>query len=107
MNFAFPLSGWGKRKLSSKVKPAVKAFQTERAFPARCFLCIDEEAGGWVHDCLAETIKAKMPRPLGSRVHRELVDAFGQERCAWSDSSTRRHLRDHEPLWRKWDEQKG
>jgi len=89
---------------ANKDKPQVKAFQLERTFAPRCFLCIDSEAGDWIHDCLAATIKARMPRPLGSRVHRELVDAFGQERCAWSDSSTRRHLRDHEPLWMRWDE---
>jgi len=85
-------------KRGSKL-PKVRAFQKERSFPIRCSICCDEEMRGWINACFIETMKSGMPRPVGTRVHRELVAAFGKERCPWTDSSTRRHLRDHEPLW--------
>lgn len=103
------MSAWGKRKLSNQPKakpkrPEVVAFHAERAFPDRCSVCCDKEMRDWLSECLKETLKLGEKRPLGSRVHRELLEAFGDKRAPWSDSSTRRHLRDHEPLWRKWDE---
>ena len=89
---------------SSKGIPEVVAFHAQRSFPPRCSVCIDKEMRGWLSDCLKETVALGEIRPLGSRVHRELVAAFGEDRAPWSDSSTRRHLRDHEPLWTSWNE---
>lgn len=89
---------------ASKERPEVVAFHIERSFPIRCSVCVDPEMRDWLSDCLKETISLGERRPLGSRVHRELVEAFGQERAPGTDSSTRRHLRDHEPLWLNWDE---
>ena len=93
--------------MASKGGPAVVAFRAERAFPPRCSVCIDTEMRDWLADCLKETIALGERRPLGSRVHRELVEAFGEDRAPWSDSSTRRHLRDHEPVWKSWNEPDG
>ena len=67
-------------------------------------MCIDTEMRDWVQECLKQTRALNERRPMASRVHREVVNAFGKSRAPGSDSSTRKHLKDHEPVWQSWNE---
>jgi hypothetical protein len=84
-----------------KKSPKTFVFSREPA-RRRCHICIDAEMKEWLTGCLRQTLAAGEVRPLGTRVHKELVNAFGELRAPNTDNTTRRHLVTHEPLWNEW-----
>ena len=82
-------------------KPKVVVIKRER-YATRCHICLDVDIRDWLSDCLRKTIDGDHSRPTGSTVHRAIGEAFGEVRSPGSDNTTRRHLRDHEPLWVGW-----
>ena len=85
--------------MAKKPKPFIFTREPVRR---RCHICTDNEMRDWLSGCLKQTLEAGEVRPKGSRVHKELVSAFGEERAPTTDNTTRRHLVTHEPLWNDW-----
>jgi hypothetical protein len=83
-------------------KPPKTFVFTREPTRRRCYICVDAEMKEWLSSCLQQTLDAGEVRPLGTRVHKELVSAFGEARAPNTDNSTRRHLLTHEPLWNEW-----
>jgi len=70
----------------------------------KCLICKDKEMSDWLRDCVIATVKAGEPRPPSALVQKEMRIAFG-DRAPATAGSTRRHLREHEPAWREFDEE--
>lgn len=93
--------------MRSKKQPAVVAFRPKRIFPVRCSICMDTEIRDWIAACLQQTLDLGEQKPMASRVHQEVVLAFGEDRAPVANSSVRAHLKNHEPVWQKWDDSDG
>lgn len=70
----------------------------------RCMVCLDKEMSDWVKSSLEATLEQGFPRPPINRVHKELINVFG-DRSPRHETSINRHLSYHEPSWNGWSDE--
>lgn len=83
------------------VSPA--AFRSSKS-NRRCIICRNPPMSSWLAESLRMTIDSGERKPSASFVHGELRQAF-PELAPAHENSTRRHLFDHEDVWRDWVEE--
>ena len=82
------------------VKPA--AFKPHKS-NRRCLICKNPSMSSWLSESLRLTVDSGEKRPSAAFVHGELRQAFPEIAPA-HENSTRRHLFDHDDVWREWVE---
>ena len=88
------------------MKPKPVSFKSSDAAIARrrCMICKDPDSSEWVSESLRLTRESGEPRPSALFIHKELRSAFPDVSPA-HETTTRRHLNDHDLVWRSWLEE--
>ena len=87
-----------------KPKPVSFKFSDVAQLRRRCMICKDPDSSEWISESLRMTRESVEPMPSALFVHMELRLAFPDSSPA-HENTTRRHLTDHDSVWRSWLEE--